>query len=55
MQLFILEHIAEHALIEGIVHLLHMVTDAGSVFVLDRLKDITIRGGKNIDCTEVKT
>jgi len=31
---FILEHIAEHAVIEGIVHLLHMVTDAGSKSII---------------------
>merc|ERR1740129_370832 len=27
---FIIEHIAEHAVVEGIVHLLHMFTDAGA-------------------------
>ena len=31
---FILEHIAEHAVIEGIVHLLHQVTDAGSKSII---------------------
>ena len=29
-----LVHIAEHAVIEGIVHLLHLVTDAGSKSII---------------------
>merc|ERR1712204_126575 len=30
------------------------MNSGGYVFILDRLKDIIIRGGENIDCTEVE-
>jgi len=30
------------------------MNSAGYVFIMDRLKDIIIRGGENIDCTEVE-
>merc|ERR1712157_460758 len=29
--------------------------EGGFIFILDRLKDIIIRGGENIDCSEVET
>merc|ERR1711920_51788 len=29
--------------------------EGGFIFILDRLKDIIIRGGENIDCAEVET
>jgi len=31
------------------------INSGGFVFILDRLKDIIIRGGENIDCTAVET
>ena len=31
-----------------------MINDEGFVFILDRAKDLIIRGGENISCAEVE-
>lgn len=31
------------------------INSSGFIFIVDRLKDIVIRGGENISCTEVRS
>merc|ERR1711972_1249724 len=41
---------------EGFFHTVDIAKmEGGFIFILDRLKDIIIRGGENIDCSEVET